>query len=419
MGERVNPAEVMRMLSESLNRLGPVMDEGLEPLLQAVVDYARKLAHAVFAGIILLYSSDPTVIRYFKVSGWRARFSELPKGHGMYFLPVKTGGALRVESISRHPLSIGAPPGHPPVESLLTIPLQSHGKTVGCLFLGNPPNKGVFTQNDEAIVSGFAALCTTAIEWCEQRDSEQYRVAAEERKRVADELHDSLSQTLFAVAREIDHLERMLPTAEDKRELQTRIARLRDLTTQCQAELRAILFRFMNDETGPDSNALTRLVQEFQRITGLPTHLVTEGDFSRLSVPVRQTVLKVIEESLTNVYRHANSPAATVHVLVERDQAIVAVQDAGIGISEEALRFLTHPAGHFGLHSMARSVQRLNGSLEIFQNDDGGTTVRCTIPLTNEQDHKRDRRRTRPRSGVSGRVSGDGTVDGTVRGSVS
>jgi nitrate/nitrite-specific signal transduction histidine kinase len=84
---------------------------------------------------------------------------------------------------------------------------------------------------------------------------------------------------------------------------------------------------------------------------------------------------------LANVYRHANSPVAVVHVLVEPDKATVTVQDAGVGISDEALRLMNHPTGHFGLHSMTRSVAALNGTLDIFRNDDGGTTVRCTFPI--------------------------------------
>jgi nitrate/nitrite-specific signal transduction histidine kinase len=373
--------EVVQSLSDALRRLQPWMDAGLEPLLQAAVDYARELVHASFAGIIILEPQHPSAVRYFKVSGWNSTLGELPKGHGMYFLPAITGHSLRVESVAEHPLSIGTPSGHPPIESLLAIPLRRDGQSMGCMFFGKPPKAGAFTKNDEEIMIGFASLCAVAISWCDQRDEDRSRIAAEERRKIKEELHDSLSQTLFAVAREIDRLEQVVPGAEEKDELKGRIARLRELTNQCQSELRAILFRLTDDDAKPNITALTRLVEEFERVSGISTQLITHGDFSRLSRSVQEIVFKVVSESLANIYRHANSPFAVVHVRVDADVATVAVQDAGKGISDEALRFMAHPTGHFGLYSMARSIAMLNGKLDIFRNDDGGTTVRCTFPI--------------------------------------
>jgi nitrate/nitrite-specific signal transduction histidine kinase len=373
--------ELFQILSDALERLQPCMDEGLEPLLQAVIDYARELVRASFAGIIILEPQDPSTVRYFKVSGWHSEFSEFPKGQGMYFLPAQTGHSLRVDSVAGHPLSVGIPAGHPPIEAFLTIPLQRHGQTMGCMFFGKPPKAGAFTKNDEDMMTGFASLCAMAISWCEQREKHRFHILTEERRRIAEELHDSLSQTLFAVAREIDRLERMVTTAKEKGELQARIARLRELTNQCQSELRAILFRLIDGETKPNLSALTDLVQEFERVSGISTQLITHGNLHQLSEPVQQAVLKMVAESLTNIYRHANSPVAVVHVLVDADKATVVVQDAGVGISDEALRLMNHPTGHFGLYSMARSVAMLNGTLDIFRNDDGGTTVRCTFPI--------------------------------------
>lgn len=402
MREPANHAEMAQILSEALERLQPWMEEGIEPLLQAAVDYARKLVRASFAGIIIVEPEDPFAIRYLKVSGWQSMPAEFPKGHGMYFVPAKTGHSLRVESISQHPLSMGVPSGHPPVEALLAIPLRHGGKPIGCMFFGKPPRAGAFTKNDEDIMNGFASLCAIAISWCDQKDENRFHIVAEERRRIAEELHDSLSQTLFAVSREIDRLERILPTVREKDEVQVRIARLRELTEQCQSELRTILFRLMDDEEKPNVTALTHLVQEFQRVSGISTRLITHGNFGRLSLSVRQAVLKIVAEALTNVYRHANSPVAVVHVLVEPDRATVAVQDAGVGISDEALRFMSYPTGHFGLYSMARSVADLHGTLDIFRNDDGGTTVRCTFPVDPEQG-----------SISTGGLQGGGIIDGT------
>lgn len=414
MREPTQYMDLFQILSDALERLQPCMDEGLEPLLQAAVDYARELVHASFAGIIILERKNPSTIRYFKVSGWHSEFFEFPKGHGMYIVPAKTGNPLRVESIAGHPLSVGIPSGHPPIEAFLAIPLRRHGQTMGCMFFGKPPKAGTFTKNDEDIMTGFGSLCAMAISWCDQKEEQRFHILAEERRRIAEELHDSLSQTLFAVAREIDRLEQIVPTVKEKEELQGRIARLRALTHQCQSELRAILFRLIDDEAKPDLSALMDLIQEFERVSGISTQLITHGNLYRLSQPVQQTVLKIVAESLANIYRHANSPVAVVHVLVDEDKATIAVQDAGVGISDEALHFMTHPTGHFGLYSMARSVAMLNGTLDIFRNDDGGTTVRCTFPIhsNSEQDGNPKKPGSVPLGPSSSHSSADETQGG-------
>ncbi len=423
MRESTHHTEVLQILSEALERLQPSMEQGLDTLLQAVVDYARQLVRASFAGIIILErnsleESETPAIRYFKVSGWHVDFNQLPKGHGMFLVPAKTGHSLRIESISGHPQSVGVPSGHPPVEALLTIPLKLQGKPIGCMFFGKPPKSGTFSKYDEDIMNSFASLCAMTISWCDQRDDSRFQIVTAERRRIAEELHDSLSQTLFAVAREIDRLERIVPTAEQQSELQERISRLKELTQQCQSELRAMLFRLMDDEAKPNDAALNHLVQEFARVSGISTQLITHGNFDQLSLVVRQTALKVIAESLANVYRHANSPVAVVHVLVEADKVTVTVQDAGVGISDEALRLINHPTGHFGLHSIARSVAALNGSLDIFRNDDGGTTVRCTFPVHYDTNSRKDQYDMKPGSlpldSSQGHTSAESTQGGVT-----
>ena len=381
MPEPSHPDDLMVSLTDVLTRSQPWLEGGAESLLQAVVDGARQLVHATFAGIVLLDSVNPSELKQFKVSGWDSIPPEFPKGHGMFLVPARTGHSLRVESVPAHPLSVGVPSAHPPVEALLTIPLTHQGRPVGSLFLGRPETANPFTPQDEQRMNDFASVCAAAIAWCSQYDEQRDRSVADERRRIAEVLHDSLSQTLFAVAREMDGLEQALPAVEQRGTVQTHVARLHELTQQSQSDLRAMLFRLMDDATAPDAIALAHLVQDFERITGVSTRLATQGNFSRLTLPIRQTLVKIVAESLTNIYRHANSQVAVVHVDIDQTTATIAVQDAGIGIPDAAVQWMTHATGHFGLHSMARSVADLHGTMEIFRNDDGGTTIRCVLPI--------------------------------------
>jgi len=371
--------DIPRILARTMERLQPLMDGEPDALLQAVIDHACQLAKAAFAGLIVL-GDDDSSYRCFKISGWDSTPTTLPSDHGIFLLPAKTGQTLRIRNVSDHPMSVGTPSNHPPVSAFLGVPLVVHGKSIGCIFLGKPPAGGSFTLHDENLMMAFSSLCAMMITLVDLKDEERLRTIGDERRRIANELHDSLSQTLFVLGNEIDDLANRLNQTE-LAEVSGLIQRVRHLTKLSQSELRAALFKLTDSSLHPNLTTLRELVDDFQEATGITTQLMTEGDFGKMSLPLRQVVSKVVAESLANVYRHAESPIAIVHVSVGMDEAAVTIQDTGVGISDAALQMMSHPTGHFGLRSMVRNLRDLKGTLQVHRNEDGGTTVQCTVPL--------------------------------------
>lgn len=368
------------MLTDTMLRLSPLMDKSPDACLQAVIDSARHLVAADYAGLILLDRDEATSYRYFKVSGWDRTPHAFPRGHGVFTLPAKTGQPLRIKAVPNHPLSVGTPGNHPPVHAFLGVPISYGPNILGCMFFGKPQDGGLFTQHDEDIMSAFSTICAMVVHVLDQKEEERLTTIYEERRHIANELHDTLSQTLFVLRREIENLDRQIDPDRPAGVADT-LAALRSLTQQSQSELRAALFKLTDDALHPDIASLNEMVTEFERVSGVSTRIIADGDFGRLTLPVRQVVFKVVAESLANIYRHAKSPIAVVHVAVNEEETQVAIQDAGVGISDQALSLIQHPTGHFGLHSMARSVRDLHGRLNVFRNEDGGTTVQCVFPL--------------------------------------
>ncbi|WDL96268.1 GAF domain-containing sensor histidine kinase [Alicyclobacillus sp. ALC3] len=382
MTKSTRTPDISRMLTDTLTRLGPLMDGTPDACLQAVIDSARSLVGADYAGLIVLDREEPTSYRYFKVSGWDRTPHSFPRGHGVFTLPAKTGQSLRIEAVPSHPLSVGTPGDHPPVNAFLGVPIACNEAILGCMFFGKPRDGGVFTQHDEDIMVAFSTISAMIIQVVDQKDAERTAIIYGERRRIANALHDTLSQSLFVLRKEFEQLTQQL-SLELTSDVKHSLSQLQDLVQLCQSDLRAALFQLTDTAPHPSMHSLAQMVQEFERTTGISTQLLTEGDFGRLSAPIRQVVTKVTAESLANVYRHAQSDIAVVHVAVNDELAQLVIQDAGIGISEEAVRLIIHPTGHFGLHSMAQSVRDAGGRLSVFRNEDGGTTVQCEFPVRN------------------------------------
>lgn len=380
--ESARTTDMPRILTDTLLQLAPLMDSTPDACLQSAIDSARRLVGADYAGLIVLDKEEPTSYRFFKVSGWDRTPHTFPRGHGVFTLPAKTGRPLRIEAVPTHPLSVGTPDDHPPVNAFLGVPIE-YGQTIlGCMFFGKPKDGGLFTQHDEDIMLAFSTVCAMVIQVVDQKDAERTATIYKERQRIANALHDTLSQTLFVLRKEIDKLTRQL-VPEPSSDVQHTLSELNELTQLCQTELRAALFTLTDQAPHPSMHSLSQMVEEFERTTSIATQLLTEGDFGRLSLSVRQVITKVAAESLANVYRHAKSDIAVLHVAIGDDTALLVVQDAGIGISDEDIRLSQHPTGHFGLHSMAQSVREVGGQLCVFRNEDGGTTVQCEFPIRN------------------------------------
>lgn len=367
-------------LQHAISNLQLHADEGIEPLLQSSVDTGRHLLSATFGGILLTNADDTDTDRWFKVSGWTGARALRPRGEGLYIYPLKSGQSLRVDDVRTHPLSVGIPSDHPPIGSLLTVPLCTSGQPAGCMFFSNPPGQGIFTESDEELANAYASACALTLTMFGVQDSIKEAARIAERQAIANQLHDSVSQSLFALTRDLEQIcrrrtsaTRSVPSAALKRVWQH--------AAIAQSSLRATLFRMNQHRASGRDADLARLVAEFTRDSSVRTELFVHGDSTRIAAPLRQTLFNIVSESLSNVVRHAQSRHAMVQVCVDNESVTVSVQDAGIGITDEAIGMIDYSVSHFGLYSMTAAAREAGGQFEIFRNEDGGTTVRCSLPL--------------------------------------
>ena len=174
--------------SYSISDLRAIADAGvsltseltLEAVLQKLVDLASKLVNTRYAAMSVVGKDGG--IEQFIFTGIsqaeRHRIGNLPQGRGLLGVLLQDGTSLRLDDMSLDPRSVGFPPNHPPMRSLLGVPLVRRGTIIGNLYLSDKVDGAAFTDRDEEIVRVLAAQAAAAIDNAELFQSE-YRLAQE------------------------------------------------------------------------------------------------------------------------------------------------------------------------------------------------------------------------------------------------
>ena len=218
----------------------------------------------------------------------------------------------------------------------------------------------------------------TARELAEARRTEGAR-AVEERRRIARDLHDSISQALFSTALHTRTAQKAL--APEGGNSSGRVGRslgaIADLTRSVQSEMRALIFELRRDPANDGlTAALARHASGVRTSDGLTIDVRESGPPLVLSEPVEAQLFAIGREALANVEKHARASAAHVRVDAQQGQVVLEVRDNGRGFDPAA----GHP-GHFGLDSMRTRAAEIGGRITIRSGPGSGTLVRVCVPV--------------------------------------
>jgi signal transduction histidine kinase len=261
----------------------------------------------------------------------------------------------------------------------LLVPLVYRGQSLGVLAaFDRLGGDGTFTPDDEQLLEAFAAQAATAVATARSVEADRRRrslAAAEaERRRWARELHDDTLQAmaglkvLLSSAARLDDMEAMRAAMLSATEqLGDHITGLRSLI----AELRPPAL----DQLGL-APALASLAQRTATANGIEIRAdVRLPDDRRLDPEIETTVYRVVQESLTNVVKHARASWVDLAVRCEGDRIDVSVSDDGVGFDLDAAA-----AGGFGLTGMRERVELAGGELHVVARPEAGTRVHARLP---------------------------------------
>jgi signal transduction histidine kinase len=366
---------------ESLNEIGNALatETDLDRLLDLIARRSRELLDARLVTVIL--PSGPEKLRFAAVAGdetGRLRGETIPRSTSKTGRVLERGQSERVDAVLDDPdidphaaRLLGAHTG-------LWVPLLVRGGAIGVLAAHDKLGRDArFTDTDLRLAEAFAARAALAVDLSERiaRDSLRRVVQAQEleRRRLARELHDETGQALTSILLGLKGLEERLGDAGSR----AAAAQLRELVVSTLQDVRRLAVELrpsVLDDFGLVA-ALERLAESFGEQTGIRIDFETSLADERLPEDVETALYRIVQESLTNVVKHARARHVSI-LLARRDGAIKAVvEDDGQGFdpAKEA-------SDGFGLVGMRERLALLGGRLEVESGSRGGTTIAAEVP---------------------------------------
>jgi signal transduction histidine kinase len=349
----------------------------LRPLLQRFVDVSRELTGARYGAMSVLRAEGG--IEEFITSGLteeeRERIGRPPVGRGLLGVIIREG-AIRLDDMASDPRSAGFPPNHPPMRSLLGVPVISRRGTIGNLYLTDKEGGASFTAADERMVRTFAAHAALAIETSRLHDEHRLIAVLRERERIGMDLHDGVIQSIYAINLGLE--ESLEHDDGDSPGMRTAVESAIERLSSVIGDVRSYIFRLRPSRMSYDlSESLTRLVRDFETQSGIRVHLDASPALPQLSGEQSASVFHIAQEALANARKHAGAREIDVILQSRLDGVDLVIHDEGRGFDRSA----DFAPEHQGLRNMEQRAREARGQLSIDSAPGAGTTVRFRIPL--------------------------------------
>ncbi len=357
----------------------------LEPLLGLILDQLKTVVDYGAAAILVLEEGALAVREYRGASPREEMLGLRFRGDDMRAYDALLQGSVPVvdddltDEARTHAcdpqLLLGA---WPDARSFLGVPLQVKGRTIG-LFCIDHAEPARFSAHDAELTLAIATHAALAIEHARLYGQAQAFAVAEERQRLARELHDSISQVLFAIGFGAHAAGPLVDSDPDR--AKEAIENIRSLSAAGLTEMRALIF-----ELRPESLEREGLVAALGRQQvllevrhGIKVDLRL-GPEPSVSLHAKEVLYRVAREALQNVVKHAHAGQVCVSLEQTSAGSVMEVTDDGIGFDPTA----AFP-GHLGLQSMRERAARLGATVEIASEPGRGTTVRIRVPKPAEE----------------------------------
>ncbi len=353
----------------------------LDAVLNKVVERARTLVGARY-GALSVVNEDGS-IQTFITSGVtgeeRAKIGPPPVGHGLLGVVLREGERLRLPEIGRDPRSYGFPPNHPVMHSLLAVPITCKGPFVGNLYLSEKQGGGEFSESDEESLERFGVQAAIAIDNAHLHRQVADLAVAQERLRIAHEMHDGIAQVLGYVNTKVQAATEYLRREKTEEGL----AQLRELAAAAREAYSDVREAIVDLRTLPEparsfEDVLREYVDRWKEQSEISTQLVVDGDLVMPS-GIELQLVRIIQESLANVRKHAKATTARIEVRRRSGRLLLTVSDDGVGFPQAGRSRSVFP--RFGLSTMRERAESIGGAFSVDSTPGAGTVVKVEVPL--------------------------------------
>ena len=262
----------------------------------------------------------------------------------------------------------------------IAVPIWWQGEIIGTFGIAANDPERRFGAREVDLLASLARHAAIAIENARLYAASRTLGIAEERNRLAREIHDTLAQSLLTLTFQLRAARGLLAHEPERVE-----AELAEAETTARAALDEARRSVWN--LGPAALESGSLVEALQgetdpRRAGLPCRLTVSGTARPLPADMQLALLRVAQESIANARKHANATRVELRLDFGDDAMTLSVTDDGRGFDPESIATTAAPSGGFGLAGMRERVRRLAGTLEITSGSGAcaGVTITARIP---------------------------------------
>ena len=258
---------------------------------------------------------------------------------------------------------------------LASVLLKSRSRSLGAIILFSEKEDS-FSPEIMQLLECIGNQLGVAIENANFHQSSEKIAVLEERTRISRELHDSLAQTLGWLSIKTELLEDDLNLGKIE-ESKTEMKAIRRVTRDACYDVRESINGLRTRPTGDLSITAATWIAEFRQRSGLITDFHAMDEKVPLSPIVETELLRILQEALTNIRKHANAERVRIDLQIKGDFAELIIEDDGSGFEYHA----EQEGNHFGLRIMRERAERLAGTFKIKSKVGEGTQIRVTLPL--------------------------------------
>jgi signal transduction histidine kinase len=290
--------------------------------------------------------------------------------------PIDGSEPSAVSDITESLQPLLAIPGVDEAAATVVAPVRSRGKSLGVLSVVGRPGR-VFDDGDVALLASIADQIGVVVENARlYRQAEQLAVVRE-RERLARELHDSVTQSLYSLTLLAEASQRLIG-AGDWGRVSEYVGRLGEIAQQALKEMRLLVYQLRPLVLKREGlvGALQHRLDAVEKRAGVDARLLV-GGIIELPASAEEELYRIAQEALNNALKHAAPTSVTVRICADENGVVLEVSDDGRGFDLGSIS----AEGGMGLISMRERTERLGGTLDVKSVPGEGTSVRVKLEV--------------------------------------
>jgi nitrate/nitrite-specific signal transduction histidine kinase len=349
----------------------------IDNLLAQVVELIRDAFHYYHVHVFLLEQDGDHIVLRASTSPTIPEHQRIAvDGRSINSEAVRRGKAVVVNDV-KNDASFLPDQGLPDVESELVAPLRLADQVIGTLDVQSTQLLA-FTEQDLLVIQSLGDQLAVAIQNARLYDRSQELAVLQERTRLARELHDSVTQSMYSVVLLTEGWRRSMQSA-GRAQVEDYLARIGEINQQALKEMRLLIHELRPPALEEDGllGALHQRLDAVEKRAGVNARVIADA-IVEFPHPVEEGLYRIAQEALNNALKHAAASNVVVRLTTEDGRTVLEVEDDGRGFIPDT----ADGRGGMGLGSMRERAEQLGGLLAVLSTPGQGTTVRATVPTS-------------------------------------